>query len=62
MLLVKLAVVKPVAPPPGKVTLLNKNKSPSTKPCAALFTVTVADPLDEVKVQEVRAVSRGLIS
>ena len=60
VLVVKSAPTKPVLPP-GNVTLLNKNKSPTSNPCAALLTVTVADPFDDVKVQDVM-LSKGVIS
>jgi hypothetical protein len=59
---VKLAVEKLVAPPPGKVTEVNVKYSPANKPCDALFTVTVEEFCVEVKVQPVIAVSNGVMS
>ena len=58
---VKSALTKPV-PEPGKVTLANKNKSPTSKPCEALFTVTVAELFVVVNVHDVMLVSKGDIS
>ena len=36
--------------------------SPGSKPCAALFTVTVAEVLTVSKVHPVKAVPKGVIS
>ena len=44
----KLAVVKLVVVGPGVVTLVNLTISPTTKLCAFLLIVTVADPVVDV--------------
>ena len=62
VLVVKSATAYPVAPPPGKVTLVKVNKSPTANPCADLLIVTLAGPFDEENVAPVIAVSKGLIS
>ena len=48
--------------PVGGVTDEKRKISPGSKPCAGLFTVTVAEVLTVSKVQPVRAVSNGVIS
>ena len=48
--------------PVGGVTDVNVNKSPCSNACAALLTVTVAEPLVVSNVQLVNAVSKGVIS
>ncbi len=59
----KVFVVKSAATnPEGAVTLVNVNKSPDSKLCAVLLTVTVVDPLVVLKVQLVKAVPNGVIS
>ena len=48
--------------PVGGVTELNITISPIAKPCPALLTVTVANPVVVLNVQEVSGVSNGVIS
>ena len=55
---VKLAAEKPV----GGVPKVNLTILPTDNPCPALLTVTVADAVVVVNVQEVSAVSNGVIS
>jgi hypothetical protein len=55
---VKLAAEKPV----GGVPKVNLTILPMVKPCPALLTVTVADAVVVVNVQEVSGVLNGVIS
>ncbi len=48
--------------PVGGVTDVKVNKSPGSKPCPALFTVTVVDVFVASKVHDVKAVFSGVIS
>ena len=57
MFVSKSAATKPA--PTGGVTEVNLNKSPATKPCEILFTVTVAEVFVVSKVIPVIAVSKG---
>ena len=60
MFVVKSAAVYPA--PVGGVTEVNVNKSPGSNECAGLFTVTVGEVFAVVKVQPVRADSKGVMS
>jgi hypothetical protein len=48
--------------PVGAEDIVKVNKSPTSKPCEFEFTVTVAEPLEVLKVTPVIAASSGVIS
>ena len=48
--------------PDGGVTDEKINISPGSRPCAGLFTVTVAEVFTVSKVTEVKGVPKGVIS